>query len=103
MARIRIRTHPGEVLLHDCLEPLKMSARALAREIGVPANRLTEICAGRRGITADTAHRLARYFGTSAEFWLNMQSAHDLSKAAAENQRAYSKIKTRKLEETEAA
>jgi len=90
---MRIRTHPGEVLREEYLEPLGLSARALAKEIGVPANRLTEIIRERRGITADTAIRLGRYFGTDPRFWLNLQTAYDLSKAEAET--TYSKIPIR--------
>ena len=78
--RIRIRTHPGAVLREEYLRPLGMSARALAEAIGVPANRLSEIERERRGITADTALRLGRYFGTDGRFWINLQVAHDLSK-----------------------
>lgn len=89
----RIKTHPGEILRADYLEPMTMSARGLAADLGVPANRLTEIIAGRRGVTADTAIRLGRYFKTSALFWLNLQVAHDLSKAEAETD--YSKVPTR--------
>ena len=103
MKRVRITTHPGEILLHECLKPLKMSARALARELDIPANRVTEIIAGERSVTADTALRLSRYFGTSAEMWLNLQRNHDLSKAMAKNQSVYAKIKPRKLEGTKAA
>jgi addiction module HigA family antidote len=103
MKRVRITTHPGEMLLHECLIPLNMSARALARELGIPANRVTEIIAGKRSVTADTALRLSRYFATSAEMWLNLQRNHDLSKALAKNARVYSKIKARKIEEAEAA
>ena len=91
--RIRIRTHPGEVLREEYLKPLGMSARALAEAIGVPANRLSEIVRERRGITADTALRLGRYFGTDALFWINLQVAHDLSKAEAATD--YSRIPTR--------
>jgi addiction module HigA family antidote len=89
----RIRTHPGEVLQAEYLEPLGLSARALAAEIGVPANRLTEIIAGRRAVTADTAIRLARYFNTDPRFWTNLQTAHELSKAEAETD--YSTVPTR--------
>ena len=89
----RIRTHPGEVLRAEYLEPLGLSARALAAAIGVPGNRLTEIVAGRRGVTADTAIRLARYFDTDSRFWLNLQMAHELSKAEAETD--YSEVPTR--------
>ena len=81
----RIRSHPGEILQEEYLKPLGMSARALAEAIGIPANRLTEIVRERRGVTADTAIRLGRYFGTDPRFWTNLQAAHDLSKASAEN------------------
>ena len=77
----RITTSPGEMLREEFLEPLGMSANALALALRVPANRVTAILNGSRAITADTALRLARYFETSARFWLNLQQAHDLSKA----------------------
>lgn len=89
----RLKTHPGEVLQREYLEPLGLSARALAGEIGVPPNRLSEIVAGRRSVTADTAIRLGRYFKTDPRFWLNLQVAHDLSKAQHETD--YSKVPTR--------
>ncbi len=89
----RVKTHPGAILQHEFLAPLAMSARALAGAIGVPANRLSEIVAGRRGVSADTAIRLGRYFGTDPRFWLNLQAAHDLSKAEAEVD--YSDVPTR--------
>jgi len=69
---------PGEILLEEFLKPLNMSARALAREIHVPANRITEIINGDRSITADTALRLAHRLGGSAEFWMNLQVSYDL-------------------------
>lgn len=81
----RIRTHPGEILLEEYLRPLDMSANALAKAIEVPANRISELLRGRRGMTADTACRLGRFFGTTPEFWMNLQTAHDLSKAVAEH------------------
>src|SRR5579863_3954375 len=80
----RIRTHPGEILAEEFLKPLRMSVNALALELRVPANRLGEIIKKRRTVTADTAMRLARFFGTTPEFWLNAQTAYDLSKAQAE-------------------
>jgi addiction module HigA family antidote len=80
----RIRTHPGEILAEEFLKPLGLSATALALELRVPPNRLSEIVKKRRGVTADTAMRLARFFGTTPEFWLNAQTAYDLSKAQAE-------------------
>ncbi|MDP2697476.1 HigA family addiction module antitoxin [Thalassospira sp.] len=70
--------HPGEVLEAEFLEPLGVSAWRLARDIHVPANRITAIIKGQRAVTADTAVRLAKYFGTSAQFWLNLQTGYDL-------------------------
>lgn len=81
----RIRTHPGEVLREEFMRPLGLSANALALDLHVPANRIGAIIRKDtpRAVTADTAMRLARYFGTSAEFWLNLQAAYDLSVARA--------------------
>jgi addiction module HigA family antidote len=76
--------HPGEVL-RDELDALDLSANALARALDVPTNRVTEILNGTRGISADSALRLARYFGTSARFWMNLQASYDL--AIAEDNR----------------
>ncbi len=73
--------HPGEVLREDFLKPLGMSQYALAKAIGVPQIRVSEIVNGKRAITPDTALRLARYFGTSAEFWMGMQATYDLELA----------------------
>jgi len=70
--------HPGETIKEEYLVPLGMSVNALAKELGVGAARLNEIVRGRRGITADTALRLARYFGTTPELWLNLQAFYDL-------------------------
>lgn len=81
---MRISTHPGEILQEEFLVPLAMSANALARALRVDAPRITDIVRGRRGISADTALRLARYFNTTPEFWLNLQRDYDLSKARAE-------------------
>ncbi|MGA8044425.1 MAG: HigA family addiction module antitoxin [Terracidiphilus sp.] len=80
----RVTTHPGEMLREEFLKPLGMSQNALAMKIRVPATRIGDIIRGRRGITPDTALRLARFFGNSAEFWLNLQQMHDLSKARME-------------------
>ena len=79
--RIEPPIKPGEVLQEDFLEPLGLSAYRLAKDIGVPINRITHILRGERGITADTALRLAIYFGNSAQFWLNLQSHYDLEVA----------------------
>jgi addiction module HigA family antidote len=70
--------HPGETIKEDYLVPLGMSVSRLAGSLGIGAARLNDIVRGRRGISGDTAVRLARYFGTSAEFWLNLQSLYDL-------------------------
>lgn len=70
--------HPGEILLEDFLKPLAMSANMLARTLDVPPNRVSGIVAGRRGITADTALRLAKAFGTSPEVWINLQKTYEL-------------------------
>jgi addiction module HigA family antidote len=69
--------HPGEILREE-LDGLNLSASAFAKDLGVPANRITEILNERRRITSDTALRLSRYFGTSADFWMNLQQAYDL-------------------------
>ncbi len=74
--------HPGEVLLEEFLKPMELSQNRLALNIGVPARRINEIVLGKRNITADTALRLARFFGVSAEFWLGLQAQYDLDVAA---------------------
>lgn len=73
--------HPGEVLLQEFLEPMGISQNALARAAGVPPRRINEIVLGKRGVTADTAVRLARALGTSERFWLGLQADHDLEEA----------------------
>jgi len=70
--------HPGEVLLYDFMQPLNISQNALARAIGVSPRRINEIIHGKRAITADTAIRLSRFFGTSAEVWMGLQSEYEL-------------------------
>ncbi len=89
----RISTHPGEILQHEYLLPLNLSARGLAIAIDVPPNRLTDLVRGRRGMTADTALRLGRYFKTDPRFWLNLQAAYDLSRAISATD--YSKLPVR--------
>jgi antitoxin HigA-1 len=92
----RIRTSPGEILSEEFMKPLGLSGNALARELKVPANRITDIVRGRRDISADTALRLARYFGTTPQFWLNAQTAYALSRAEAEiGQTIASEVKPR--------
>jgi addiction module HigA family antidote len=70
--------HPGEVLLEDFLAPMGLSQYRLAKDISVPPRRINEIVLGKRAITADTALRLGRYFGTTEQFWLNLQTRYDL-------------------------
>lgn len=72
---------PGVVLREEFLEPQRLTARALARDLGVPANRITGILNGKRAVTAETALLLAKRFGTTAEFWMHLQMAHDLDVA----------------------
>jgi addiction module HigA family antidote len=72
---------PGDVLREEFMAPLGLSARALARDMGVPANRITEILNGERAVSAETAILLERRFGSSAKFWLNLQASHDLEVA----------------------
>ena len=79
---------PGEVLREEFMVPLGLSGRALARELGVPSNRITEIVAGTRAISAETAIMLGERFGTSAEFWLTLQMMHDLEAARRHMRRA---------------
>ena len=82
--KVRPPIHPGVVLLEDFLKPLGISANKLARELRVPSNRIVKIVNGERGITADTALRLARFFNTTPDFWMNLQSHYDLEKAQDE-------------------
>jgi antitoxin HigA-1 len=76
--------HPGEVLLEEFLKPMGLSQNRLALDIGVHPRRINEIVLGKRGITAETALRLARFFGTSAQFWMGLQDDYDLDVAAEE-------------------
>jgi addiction module HigA family antidote len=80
----RVTVHPGEVLNEEFLKPLAMSVNALAIALRVPATRIGAIVKGDRSVTADTALRLARFFGTSPEFWMNLQAMHDLTKTRIE-------------------
>ena len=78
----RIRTHPGEILREEFMKPLGLSANALAIALRVPVTRISEIVRERRGITADTALRLARYFNMTPEFWMRLQMDYDLESAS---------------------
>jgi len=86
------RVTPGEILLEEWLKPMGVSQYRLAVEIGVPPRRINEIVHGKRAITADTALRLARFFGTDAQSWLNLQSHYDMEKAQLETGKVLQKI-----------
>jgi addiction module HigA family antidote len=86
--------HPGEILHEEFMEPLGLTAYRLAKELHISAPRVNDLIRGKRGITADTALRLSRYFGNSAQFWIGLQSGHDLWLAARE--RSWTKVKPRK-------
>ncbi len=80
----RISTHPGQILLREFLEPSRLTQAKLAREIGIPQNRINELVRGKRGVSPETALLLSEFFGNSAEFWMNLQTAHDLTRARSE-------------------
>lgn len=87
------RVHPGEILREEFLRPLGMSAYKLAKQLRVPVPRVNDIVLERRGISADTAVRLSRFFGTTDQFWLNLQSAYDISRVKAANGDEIERIK----------
>jgi antitoxin HigA-1 len=89
--------HPGEILRLEFLEPLNITPYRLSKDIGVAQTRISEILSEKRGITADTALRLSRYFGNSAQFWLNLQTQYDLRQAEEENREIYSHIPVAQL------
>lgn len=99
MARIR-NIHPGEVLKEEFLEPMSVSAYRLSKDTFIPQTRISEILKGNRRITADTALRLSKYFGTSAKFWLGLQDDYDLEEEARINKKDINEIKA--LENKEA-
>lgn len=85
--------HPGEILAKKFMEPAELSANALARELGVPPNRISAIINGSRGMTADSALRLARYFKTTPEYWMDLRNNYELAQARAEFAKDYAGIK----------
>lgn len=95
MARKLPPMHPGEVLREEFMEPMNLTAYALSKAIGVPRTRIERIASEKIGITADTALRLAKYFGNSAEFWLNLQSRFDMLTAERELAGELKKIEPR--------
>jgi addiction module HigA family antidote len=94
--------HPGEILGEE-LEELGISARALARQIGVPPNRVTQIVRGERGVSGDTALRLGHWFGMSAEFWMNLQKTYELNLARVQVGEEVAKLPRRQQPKEEAA
>ena len=87
-------THPGEILLEEFLKPMEISAYRLAKETFIPQTRISEIIKGKRRITADTALRLAKFFGTTAKFWLGMQADYDLEEEKNDKEKEINSIKT---------
>ena len=87
------RVHPGEILREEFLKPMKMSVYKLAKELHVPAPRVNDIVLQKRGVTADTAVRLAKFFGTSEHFWLGLQAAYEVSVFKAENRDLLAQIR----------
>ena len=89
------KIHPGEILREEFLKPLGMSAYELAKRLHVPAPRVNDIVLERRGISADTAVRLSRFFGTTEQFWLNLQGAYEISRVKSEQGSEIERIKPR--------
>ncbi len=85
--------HPGEILREEFLEPLEISAYRLSKETFMPQTRISEILKGKRRITADTALRLSKFFGTSAKFWLGLQDDYDLEEELNQKRKVFNKIK----------
>jgi addiction module HigA family antidote len=91
----RWKVHPGEILREEFLKPLRMSAYELAKRLRVPAPRVNDIVLERRGISADTAVRLSRFFGTTEQFWLNLQGAYEISRVRADQAAEIERIEPR--------
>jgi addiction module HigA family antidote len=94
--RRNLLSHPGEILKDEFLEPMGISVYALSNALGVPRTRINDIVLGRRGISADTALRLARFFDMTPDFWLNLQQHYDLVMAETEKGNTLSKVQTLK-------
>ena len=95
LPEFRIATHPGQILLAEFLEPLRLTQAELARSLHIPLNRVNELVRGKRGVTPQSALLLSQYFGNSPEFWMNLQTAHDLSRARQEMRKGLHKRPTR--------
>jgi antitoxin HigA-1 len=91
------RVHPGEILREEFLKPMGLSAYELAKRLRVPAPRVNDIVLERRGISADTAVRLSRFFGTTEQFWLNLQGAYEISRVMAEHAAEIERIEPRAM------
>jgi addiction module HigA family antidote len=94
MTSILLPVHPGEILREEYLVPLELSAGALAKKLNVPRTRIERLVTEQTAVTPDTALRLAKFFGTSPEFWMNMQAGYDLKVEAAAKKREIARIKT---------
>ena len=91
LPEFRIATHPGQILFAEFLEPLRLTQAELARSLHIPLNRVNELVRGKRGVTPQSALLLSQYFGYSPEFWMNLQTAHDLTRARQEMQKSIRK------------
>jgi antitoxin HigA-1 len=91
----RWRVHPGEILREEFLKPLEISSYALAKRLHIPTPRINDIVLERRGISADTAVRLSRFFGTTEQFWLNLQTAYEVSRVMEEHAAEIERIQPR--------
>jgi addiction module HigA family antidote len=91
LPEFRIATHPGQVLLAEFLEPLRLTQAGLAHALHIPLNRVNELVRGKRGVTPESALLFSEYFKNSPEFWMNLQTAHDLSRARQEMREAVRK------------
>ncbi|MGU9962188.1 MAG: HigA family addiction module antitoxin [Candidatus Puniceispirillales bacterium WSBS_2018_MAG_OTU23] len=98
MAHVLKNPHPGEILHEEFLHPLSMSQNALAKAIGVPSNRISELVRDRRGVSADTNLRLGRYFELSTGYWLRLQNAYDMMEVHRQSGKSIAKIKPRQIE-----
>src|ERR1700675_1617111 len=87
LPEFRIATHPGQILLAEFLEPVRLTQAEIARALRIPLNRVNELVRGKRGITPESALLLSEYFRNSAEFWMNLQTAHDLSRVRQERRK----------------
>ncbi|MGM0496509.1 MAG: HigA family addiction module antitoxin [Bacteroidota bacterium] len=93
--------HPGEILKEEFLNPMKISAYRLSKEIGIPQTRISQIIKGKRRITADTALRLSAFFGNTPKFWLGLQDDYDLEEERSRHGDLFTRIRHKRIEQTE--